>query len=263
MTRLLLIDAMNLIRRMYEAPGPDDVQERVERSVRNAVRAVDVAAAETASSHVLIVFEGAGPTWRHALYPQYKGDRPETPQGVVDTRDQVRAELTRRGYAVLEPDPGVEADDVICAAARTAGAHGLSAVIMSTDRGFHQVLDGPVMGWDYFSKKWRNREWVEEQYQLPLAAIPDAMALIGGSNNLPGVHGIGTKKAAALLQQFGDLETLLSKSDEIKGVLSAKLRDQAEHVRLMRTLVSPKPDLALGISLSDMMAPNPPASTGS
>ena len=247
--RLLLVDALNLIRRVYAAHPGEDGPERVEGALDSTLGSLRRALRECGPTHAVIVFEGKGPGWRHERYPDYKAGRTPMPEALKAGLPGFEAAFLEEGI-VSHSFPGVEADDVIATLATKVAGRGGEAVILSTDRTFLQLLSDRIEVRDHFRQRDLDRAFVMEKYGVAAEQFVDFLALCGEStNNIKGVPGIGAKTAARLLQKFGTLERLLSAAESLKGKPGDALRKHAEAVLLAKTLVALQTDLELGLNL--------------
>jgi protein Xni len=247
--RLLLVDALNLIRRVYAAQPGEDGPDRVEGALASTVGSLRRALRESEPTHGVIVFEGEGPGWRHERYPGYKAGRAPMPEALKSGLPGYEAAFLEEGIPSVR-FPAVEADDVIATLARKVAARGGEAVILSTDRTFLQLLSDRVEVRDHFRQRDLVRSDVVEKYGVGPEQFIDFLALCGEStNNIRGVPGIGAKTAAGLLQEFGTLERLLSAAETLKGRSGDALRKHVEEVRLAKSLVTLRTDLELGLNL--------------
>ena len=247
--RLLLIDALNLIRRVYAAQPGEDGPERVEGALESTLGSLRRALRECEPTHAVIVFEGEGPSWRHQRYAGYKAGRTPMPEALKSGLPGFEAAFLEEGIVSLS-FPGVEADDVIATLASKVALRGGEAVILSTDRTFLQMLSDRIEVRDHFRQRDLDRAFVIEKYGVAPEQFVDFLALCGEStNNIKGVPGIGAKTAARLLQEFGTLEQLLSVAETLKGRPGDALRKHAEDVRLAKTLVILQTDSELGLNL--------------
>ncbi len=247
--KLLLVDALNLIRRVYAAQPGEDGPERVEGACVSTLGSLRRAVRECGPTHAAVVFEGEGPGWRHERYPDYKAGRTPMPEAL-------KAGLAGFEQAFLEAGvvsvrfPAVEADDVIATLASKVAVRGVEAVILSTDKMFLQLLSDRIEVRDHFRQLDLGRAFVMDKYGVRPEQFVDFMALCGEStNNIKGVPGIGAKTAARLLEEFGTLDRLLSASETLKGRSGEALRKHTEDVRLARDLVILQTDLELGLNL--------------
>jgi protein Xni len=247
--RLLLVDALNLIRRVYAAQPGEDGPERVEGALASTIGSLRRALRECEPTHAVIVFEGEGPSWRLERYPAYKAGRTPMPGALKRALAGYKDAFLEEGFVSLGL-PGLEADDVIATLAGKVALKGGDAVILSTDRTFLQLLSDRIRVRDHFRQRDLDRGFVIERYGVEPAQFVDFMALCGEStNNIKGVPGIGAKTAARLLAEFENLERLLSASATMKGRIGGSLRKHAEPVRLAKDLVTLRTDLDLGVNL--------------
>lgn len=168
MAHLLLLDAMNLIRRLYavqERQQADD-QSRLLATAQTMERAVASILAEVAPSHVLAVFDGQGDSWRKALYPEYKAGRNAMPEALADGLELLQAWLWSLGVDALLSDTD-EADDLIATLMAGMASHGQPVTLISTDKGFCQLLPQGLQIRDYFNKRWLDEAFVRQHFGVP------------------------------------------------------------------------------------------------
>jgi len=259
--KVLLIDALNTIRRVYEAgqrgatpASPEQFINTALRSIRRAVRSVN-------PSHVVCVFDGSGPTWRHRLYPEYKATRVAPPAEFLQGCEKIRKTLTGSGIATLTRD-NYEADDVIASLALRLQENKITTVIVSTDKDFSQLLSETITQYNHFKDEYRNPAWVEEHFGVQATQFTEALAFMGDkTDNIPGVPGIGPKTAAKLLKRFGSLEKIINVAYCLEGKYGAAIRKHLDDLQLSRDLVKLKTDLQLGLNLKTFACRNdsPPA----
>lgn len=255
--KLLLVDALNLIRRVYAAQPGEDGLERVEGARVSTLGSLKRAVRECAPTHAVVVFEGDGPGWRHERYPGYKAGRTPMPDALKTGLPGFEEAFLEAGISSVR-FPAVEADDVIATLASKVALRGGEAVILSTDRMFLQLLSDRIEVRDHFQQRDLDRAFVLEKYGVEPNQFVDFLALCGEStNNIKGVPGIGAKTAAGLLEEFGTLERLLSESGTLKGRSGDALRKHEEDARLARDLVILQTDLDLGLNLKSFrLQPN-------
>ena len=248
--RLLLIDGLNLVRRIYEANGEAESQDKLDSALRNSLSSFRRALAEHQPSHALAVFDFGGPTWRHALYPRYREKRAPMPQLLRDALPAFYAQLDALLNLKAVSLPEVEADDVIASVAQRWQARALGpAIILSTDKDMCQLLQHGCLVRDHFKPEWRDAAWVQQKFGVPVSALGDWLALAGDeSDDIPGVRGIGPKGATKLLRAYDTLERVLREAAPLQGAVANSLRDNAGLARLSRQLVSFKTDVAIGLT---------------
>lgn len=195
--------------------------------------------------HVAVVFDAKGKNFRHELFPEYKANRPPMPD---DLRCQIAPlhELIQVMGLPLVSVPGVEADDVIATLVKQARAEGWSCQVATSDKDLAQLVDEQVTLVDTMNNSQMDIAGVEKKFGVRPEQIVDYLALVGDtSDNIPGVQGVGPKTAAKWLGQFGDLDALMQRADEIKGKAGERLRDALEQLPLSRELATVKTDVAL------------------
>jgi DNA polymerase-1 len=189
-------------------------------------------------THLAVVFDHSATTFRNALYDQYKAQRPEPPE---DLRPQFRLirHATRAFDVPCIEQSGYEADDIIATYARLASEAGATTTIVSSDKDLMQLVGNGVTLYDTMKDKRIGLDEVLEKFGVPPEKVVDVQALAGDSvDNVPGVPGIGIKTAAQLITEFGDVETLLARADEIKQPKRREaLIEHAEKARISKKLV--------------------------
>lgn len=189
-------------------------------------------------THLVAIFDHSEKTFRNDLYDQYKAHRPPAPEDLVPQFPLVREATAAFGVHCLEL-PGYEADDLIATYACKARDAGGEAVIVSSDKDLMQLIGGGVVMWDPMKDRKLAEEAVFEKFGVGPEKMVDLQALIGDSvDNVPGAPGIGPKTAAQLLDEYGDLDTLLARAGEIKQPKRREtLINFADQIRLSRELV--------------------------
>jgi len=253
MMRIALVDAVNVLRRVYEAM-PDDSD--VARSAADtALRSIQRTLRTLHPSHAVVVFDGGGRGWRHAVYAQYKANRPPTPAAVREAIELLQQAASELDLATARL-PGVEADDVIASITASLAPRGIGVVIVSTDRGFAQLVSSRVMLYDYAGSGFRDAGWVEQHFGVVPERVAELLALAGNpTDNLPGIAGIGPKTAARLLREHGSLQAVLAAATAIGGRTGERLQEQAESVQLWLRLARLRTDVSLGLTLSNARLP--------
>jgi DNA polymerase I len=168
-------------------------------------------------THLAVIFDAGKTTFRNEIYPQYKANRPEPPEDLIPQFPLVRDATRAFNVACIE-EAGFEADDLIATYARRAREAGAKVTIVSSDKDLMQlVIDGQVELFDSMKNKRIGSAEVIEKFGVPPSKVIQVQALAGDSaDNVPGVRGIGVKTAAELINLYGDVETLLARTNEIK-----------------------------------------------
>lgn len=194
--------------------------------------------------HLAVVFDSKGPTFRKELYPAYKAHRAVMPEDLVPQIPYIKEVVKAFNMPVLEK-PGYEADDVIATLARRFAEKGMDVTVVTGDKDLMQIVSDRIRLLDTMKDKIAGPREVAERFCSP-AQVVEIQALAGdSSDNVPGVPGIGEKTARTLIEQFGDLETLLASLDQLKGKRRENLERYAEQARLSRQLVTLIDDLEL------------------
>ncbi len=221
---------------------------------------INDATGHDAPTHIAVVFDHSGKTFRNDIYPEYKANRPPAPEDLVPqfplTRDATRA----FNIACIE-QKGFEADDIIATLARRADAAGGRVTIISSDKDLMQLVGGGVEMFDAMKNKRIGIEGVEEKFGVGPERVVDVQALAGDSvDNVPGAPGIGIKTAALLINEYGDLETLLARAGEIKQPKRRQtLIEHADQIRMSRALVKLDDAMELDVSLDSFEMHEPEA----
>jgi DNA polymerase-1 len=170
--------------------------------------------------------------------------------------------LENLGLRVLSL-PGVEADDVIATGVQRWQAEGRgAAIVASTDKELHALIEQGVLLWDHFRNEWHDAAWVEAKFGVSPPQLTDYLALTGdAADGIPGVTKIGPKKAAQLLQSYRTLDGVMAGAGILKNALGEKLRQEREQAYLSRELVRLKTDVRLGVTWN-MLAWHDPAAGG-
>lgn len=201
--------------------------------------------------YLVAAVESNAPTWRHALYPGYKADRPTRPDDL--TRLLILAEelFILHQIPVLRAE-GCEADDVIATMVRRAMGAEMRVVVIGVDKDLMQLVSRDVLLWDG-KDKLVDVAAVEEKFGVGPSRIGDLLALAGDSTDgVPGIDGVGIKGAADLLKKRGTLANVLDYAYLEKQALRAKLTAGTESARLSRKLVTLKDDASVRVRLDDM-----------
>src|SRR5665213_8001 len=209
-------------------------------------------------THLAVVFDKSEKTFRTEMYPEYKANRDAPPSDLIPQFPLVREAVRAFDIPCLE-QAGFEADDLIATYTRLACEAGASATIVSSDKDLMQLVSDCVIMYDTMKDKKIGIAEVIEQFGVPPEKVIEAQALIGdSSDNVPGVPGIGPKTAAQLLQEFGDLETLLARAGEIKQEKRRQtLIDNAEMARLSRKLVTLDQHVNLDVPVEELAVHEP------
>src|SRR6188472_2476634 len=213
---------------------------------------------EERPTHLAVVFDKSERTFRNEMYSEYKSNRTEPPDDLRPQFAFIREAVRAFDLPCLE-QIGFEADDLIATYVRLACEAGANATIVSSDKDLMQLVNDCVLMYDTMKDKKIGIPEVIEKFGVPPEKVIEAQALIGDStDNVPGVPGIGPKTAAQLLQEYGDLETLLARAGEIKQEKRRQaLIDNAEMARISRKLVTLDDKVKLETPLADLAVHEP------
>lgn len=223
---------------------------------------VDMKAQAEAPTHLAVIFDHSEDTFRNKLYDQYKAHRPPPPEDLVPQFPLVRDATRAFGVPCLEL-PGYEADDLIAAYACKVRDAGGEVVIVSSDKDLMQLVGPKVSMLDTMKTPSLRigAEQVFDKFGVTPDKVVDVQALCGDSvDNVPGAPGIGVKTASALINEYGDLDTLLARAGEIKQDKRRQtLIDFADQIRLSRQLVQLDCETPLPASVDDLAVRAPDA----
>ena len=217
------------------------------------VRLMDDMAAEESPTHLAVIFDASGKTFRNDICPEYKANRDAPPEDLVPQFPLVREAVKAFGIPSVELQ-GYEADDLIAAYTHAATQNGARVSIVSSDKDLMQLVTDRVNMIDTMKDKKIGPSEVLEKFEVGPERVIDVQSLAGDSvDNVPGVPGIGIKTAALLINEYGDLETLLERAGEIKqNKRRENLIEFADQARISRELVTLRTDTPLPVDLNDM-----------
>lgn len=247
MKKLLTVDGLSIIRRVYEvAEEPKDFEKILSASCWSIERAKK----DANPHHSILAIDYGGETWRHRIYPQYKANRAPTPQMVRDLIPDIKSYVEKVGFdVIMEPD--VEADDVLGSAATqwVALSEDHEAVVVTTDKDMCVLMANPRISIrHHFEKIFRTEEWCLKNYQVTSDKISQALALMGDtSDNIPGVMKIGPVGAGYILNKYGTIEAAIQYGNESEHKAMKLLLGSAESARLSARLTALKLDIPINL----------------
>ena len=249
MGKLLAIDGLNIVRRVYEASPEPDSSEKAGIALRHALSSFRKLLGAHSPTHVLAAFDHGGTTWRHSLYPRYREQRAPMPSFLRDALPAFHDKLQAEGLHVLVL-PEVEADDVIGTVVLRWLAEGRGeAIVASTDKDLHCLIAQGALVWDHFKGEWHDEAWVLAKFGVAPELLVDLLALMGdATDGVPGVSKVGMKTAAKLLNAYGDLDAVMAGAGILKTPIGERLRAERDTLYLSRQLVQLKTDVRLGVT---------------
>src|SRR6516164_7960337 len=251
---LTLIDASGYIFRAYHAIQALSTSKGVPtNAVYGFTRMLLKTLREFAPTHVALAFDKESRLGRQAIDANYKANREGPPPDLVPQFTLIRRVVEALDVPVLEFE-GWEADDVIGTLARQAEEQGFQVLVVTGDKDFIQIVDDRVELYDPMLDKRTRPADVRERLGIDPSQMRDYLALIGDPiDNVPKVPGIGPKTAVELLQQFGDIETLVARLNEIKKPKTREaLEANSEQLKRAKSLVSFKLDLPLEVKIEEL-----------
>jgi len=260
---LYLIDGSGFIFRAYHALPP---MTRGDGTPVNAVfgftKMVMKLIEDTQADHIACIFDRGRKTFRNDIYPEYKAHRPPPPDDLIPQFKLVRDATEAMNVPAIGLE-GYEADDIIATLARQAEARGWEVTIVSSDKDLMQLVGDRVTMLDAMKNRVVGPDQVVEKFGVGPEKVIDVQALAGdSSDNVPGVQGIGVKTAAQLIGEYGDLDTLLARAEEIKQPKRRQnLMEQADMARTSRELVTLMVDVPLDETIDDFAKREPEADT--
>ncbi|MBI1399324.1 DNA polymerase I [Hyphomonas sp.] len=209
-------------------------------------------------THFACIFDASSKTFRNELFPAYKAQRPEPPEELRPQFPLVRRAAEAFAAHAIEM-MGFEADDLIATYARQAEARGARVTIVSSDKDLMQLVSDKVLMLDTMKNKLMGRDEVIEKFGVGPEHVVDVQSLAGDSvDNVPGAPGIGVKTAAQLITEYGSVEALLERAEEIKQPKRREtLLNFADQVRVSKQLVTLKDDVPLEVKLEDLAVQDP------
>ena len=268
MKTLLLIDAYAMIYRAYYAfirvPRINSKGENTS-AIFGFLITLDDLIKRVQPTHLAVVFDPPGPTFRHEAYEQYKAQREETPEDIRRAVPIIKQILRAKNIPAIEV-AGFEADDVIGTLAQQGQAAGFEVYMATPDKDYGQLVDEHI-----FIYRPRHMGGFEKMGPQEVCAkyglqhqrqVIDFLGLMGdASDNIPGCKGVGEKTAIALLQRFGDIDTLLQHTDQLKGAQQKNIQEQAENIRFSRFLATIRTDVPITLDAEALIVKQPDAET--
>lgn len=253
MTKLLLIDGSNYLFRAYHALPPLTTSQGEPTGALKGFNAMlRNVYAMIAPDYVACVFDAHAKTFRHALYPNYKANRPPMPEDLRVQLEPIFQMVKLLGWPLLQV-PGVEADDVLATLACRASDKGIKVFIATGDKDLAQVVTDNICLVNTMTHEIFNREGVKAKYGVYPERIVDYLTLMGDKvDNVPGITKCGPKTAVKWLETYGSLQGVIDAAPAVKGKIGEYLREGIANLDLAHRLVTIKSDVALDVSLQDL-----------
>jgi DNA polymerase-1 len=263
MDKLFLLDAYALIYRSYYAfiRNPRINSKGLNTSaIMGFCNTLNEVLTKEKPTHIGVAFDH-GLTFRNEAFPEYKAQREETPEDIRASVPIIKDILKAYRIPILQVD-GFEADDVIGTLATKSGDTGVETYMLTPDKDYGQLVKPNVFifrprhggGYETLGEK-----EIEEKYSIttPLQVI-DILALMGDTaDNFPGCPGIGEKTAIKLISDFGDVENLLSKTEQLKGKLKEKVENAIDDIKMSKFLATIRKDVPIELNLDELKIVEP------
>ena len=264
MHKLFLLDAYALIYRSYYAfiKNPRINSKGLNTSaIMGFLNTLNEVLTKEKPTHIGVAFDPHGPTFRSEAFPEYKAQREETPEDIRKAVPIIKDLLKAYRIPILQAD-GFEADDVIGTLAEKAGSIGVETYMLTPDKDYGQLVRENVFiyrprhggGYETMGPK-----EVCEKYGIPSpTSVIDLLALMGDSaDNFPGCPGVGEKTAVKLINEFGSIEQLISRSGEIKGKLREKVEEHVDDIKMSYFLATIKTDVPIELDMESLKLVEP------
>ncbi len=249
--RLLLVDGSSYLYRAFHAmpdlrADPADPHSAPTGAIRGMINMLGALKKDYPdAAYAACVFDASGPTFRDAIYPEYKANRSPMPDDLRSQIAPIHEVVELLGWRVLAV-PGVEADDVIGTLAHLGAQQGLEVIISSGDKDLAQLVTERIQIIDTMSGKRRDLAGVQAEFGVSAAQMLDYQTLVGDAiDNVPGVDKVGPKTAAKWLAEYGSLDGIVAHAEQIKGAAGQNLRDKLAWLPTGRELLKIRTDCDL------------------
>ena len=255
--RIFLIDGSSYIYRAYYAIRHlSNSQGMATNAIYGFTNMLLKVMRDLKPDQLAVIFDSKGPTFRKDLYPEYKANRSAMPEDLVPQIPYIKRVVEAFGLPGIEM-PGYEADDIIATLAKKFAAQGMEVTVVTGDKDLMQIVSDRIHLLDTMKDKIYGPAEVTERFG-GADKVVEVQALSGdSSDNIPGVPGIGEKTAKMLIDEYGDIETLLANLDQLKGKRRENLENFADLARLSKKLVTLVDNLDLAVDDHDFTLTEP------
>ena len=264
MDKLFLIDAYAIIYRAYYAfiknPRINSKGQNTS-AIMGFVNTLNEVLTKEQPTHIGVAFDPHGPTFRNEAFPAYKAQREETPEDIRTAIPIIKEILKAYNIPIIQID-GFEADDVIGTLAKKADSIGIPTFMLTPDKDYGQLVTNNVSiyrprhggGYEVMGPK-----EVTEKYGISSTLqVIDLLALMGDSaDNFPGCPGVGEKTATKLINEFGNVEQLILRVDEVKGKLGEKIKEHIDDIKMSYFLATIKTDVPIELNMDELKVVEP------
>ena len=255
---LVLIDGSSYLFRAYHAlPKLMSTKGAHTGAIRGVISMIRKLMADYPQSHIAVVFDAKGKSFRNTLYPAYKENRAAMPDELREQILPIQDIIRKMGLPLLIIE-GVEADDVIGTLAEEATRRQMAVLISTGDKDMAQLVNPHITLVNTMTDTMMDEAGVEEKFGVRPDQIIDYLALVGdASDNIPGVPNCGPKTAVKWLAAHASVEGIISHADEIKGKVGENLRNSLDTLRLSYQLATIKLDVALDVKPEELLLTPP------
>ncbi len=252
--QLILVDGSSYLFRAFHALPPLITSKGQHTgAVKGVINMIRSLVKTYPDSHIAVVFDAKGKTFRNDMYAEYKAHRPPMPDELRSQIEPIHAIIKAMGLPMLVVE-GVEADDVIGTLATQACAQQIRTLISTGDKDLAQLVTENVTLLNTMTNELLDPSGVTAKFGLPPERIVEYLALMGdAADNIPGVPGVGPKTALKWLQEFRSLEALVANSDKVSGKIGERLRENIEQLWLSYRLATIKRDVPLDVEIVDLV----------
>ena len=260
--QVVLVDGSSYLFRAYHAlPQLVSSKGQATGAIKGVISMIRKLIAEYPDSHIAVVFDAKGKSFRNEIYKDYKANRPPMPDELRSQIEPIHNIIRLMGLPILVVDH-VEADDVIGTLATQATAKKMDVLVSTGDKDMAQLVTPHVTLINTMTDTLMDGPGVEEKFGVRADQIIDYLALVGDtSDNIPGVPKCGPKTAVKWLQAFESLNGVMANAESVKGKVGEYLRESLEFLPMSYELATIKKDLELEYSV-DELAPSEPDSEG-
>jgi DNA polymerase-1 len=250
---LVLIDGSSYLYRAFHAlPSLSNSQGEPTGALHGVLAMINKLVRETPCSHIGVVFDAPGKTFRDDMYAEYKATRPPMPDELRSQVDPLISAVTAMGLPLLRVE-GVEADDVIGTLCHQASKSGMQVVVSTGDKDIAQLVNDNVTLVNTMSGSVLDRDGVKAKFDVFPEQIIDYLALVGDtSDNIPGVPKVGAKTAAKWLNLYGSAAEIINHAEEVTGKVGESLRENIDQLKLSQQLATIRLDVDLPVSLAKL-----------
>ncbi|MFI9655051.1 DNA polymerase I [Guyparkeria sp. GHLCS8-2] len=260
---VILVDGSSFLFRAFHALPPLTAPDGTPTgAIHGVVNMLLKMRREADPSHMAVVFDAPGKTFRNDIYPEYKAHRPPLPDDLRVQIEPVHTLVRALGFPLLCIE-GVEADDVIGTLMYEARENDEEVIVATADKDFAQLVAPSVTLVNTMSNKTTDVAAVEEKYGITPAQFTDFLALVGDKvDNIPGVPGCGPKTATKWINQYGSLDEIIAHAESLKGKVGQSLRDSLAFLPTSRELVTIRTDCELPVTLNELVIEPADVQTG-